>query len=112
MAAASEAAEGGPIGHSERMLALPNAIMIDARRHPMACGFSNYKQHYATGLAYTYSLGTMGRFYQDYWRFMVHFDRVQPGAVHRVINESLIEQPEAKIRRLLAHAGLEFDPAC
>ena len=93
-------------------LALPNATIIDARRHPMACGFSNFKQNYATGVGFSYSLQTIGDFYRDYWRFMRHFDAVQPGAVHRVINERLIEDPETEIRALLAFAGLPFDPAC
>jgi hypothetical protein len=91
---------------------LPNATLIDARRHPLACGFSNFKQNYASGVVYSYDLATMGQFYHDYWRFMRHFDRLDPGAVHRVINEQLIESPEAVIRRLLDHCGLPFDPAC
>ena len=93
-------------------LALPNAIVIDARRHPLACGFSNFKQNYASGAAYTCRLEKMGRYYHDYWRFMRHFDRIQPGVVHRVINERLIESPEMHIRALLDHCGLPFDPAC
>ncbi len=93
-------------------LALPNAKIVDARRHPMACGFSNFKQHYATGVAFAYSLESIGCFYRDYWRFMGHFDRVQPGAGHRVVNERLIEDPEGEVRRLLDHVGVPFDPAC
>ena len=93
-------------------LSLPNAIIIDARRHPMACGFSNFKQNYASGATYTYTLPAMGRFYHDYWRFMRHFDSVEPGAAHRVINERLIESPEPIIRGLLDHCGLPFEPAC
>jgi tetratricopeptide (TPR) repeat protein len=93
-------------------MALPNATVIDARRHPMACGFSNFKQNYANGVGYSYSLETVGAFYRDYWRFMRHFDEVQPGAVHRVINERLIDDPEAEIRALIDFAGLPFDPAC
>jgi len=93
-------------------LALPNATIIDARRHPMACGFSNFKQNYANGVGYSYSLQTIAAFYRDYWRFMRHFDAIQPGAVRRVLNEQLIENPEAEIRGLLDFAGLPFDPAC
>ena len=92
--------------------ALPNAKIIDARRHPMACGFSNFKQNYANGVAFSYSQETIGTFYYDYWRFMRHFDDVQPGALHRLINESLIEDPEGEVRRLLDYLGLPFDPAC
>jgi len=93
-------------------MALPNATIIDARRHPMACGFSNFKQNYANGVGYSYSLETVGAFYRDYWRFMRHFNAVQPGAVHRAINEWLIEDPEGEIRALLDFAGLPFDSAC
>ena len=93
-------------------LALPNARIVDARRHPMACGFSNFKQNYATGLGFSYSLGTIGAFYRDYWRYMRWFDEVQPGAVHRVLNEKLIEDPQGEVRRLLEFVGVPFDPAC
>jgi hypothetical protein len=78
----------------------------------MACGFSNFKQNYAAGLAFSYSLETIGTFYRDYWRFMRHFDELQPGAVHRLINEHIIEDPEGEVRRLLDFIGLPFDPAC
>ena len=93
-------------------LALPNAKIIDARRHPMACGFSNFKQHYATGVTFSYTLEAIGRFYRDYWRFLNHIEKVQPGAVHRVVNERLIEDPEGEVRRMLAFVGVPFDPAC
>jgi tetratricopeptide (TPR) repeat protein len=92
--------------------ALPNAKIIDARRHPMACGFSNFKQNYAMGVGFSYSQETIGIFYRDYWRFMRHIDEVQPGAVHRLINERIIEDPEGEVRRLLDYVGLPFDPAC
>jgi tetratricopeptide (TPR) repeat protein len=91
---------------------LPGAKIIDARRHPMACGFSNFKQHYASGVSFAYSQESIGRFYLDYWRTMRHFDQVQPGAVHRVINERLIDDPESEIRALLDYLGLPFEQAC
>jgi tetratricopeptide (TPR) repeat protein len=93
-------------------LALPKAKIIDARRHPMACGFSNFKQNYASGIRFSYSLDSIGYFYRDYARFMEHIERVQPGAVHRVLNERLIEDPEGEIRRMLHFIGLPFDPDC
>jgi len=92
--------------------ALPNARIVDARRHPMACGFSNFKQNYATGVGFSYNLRTIGTFYRDYWRFMRHFDAVQPGIVCRMINERLIDEPEGEVRRMLDHLTLPFDPAC
>ena len=93
-------------------LALPNAAIIDARRHPMACGFSNFKQNYASGIRFSYSLESIGHFYRDYVRFMDHIDLVQPGTVHRVLNERLIDDPEGEVRRMLDFIGLPFDPAC
>lgn len=93
-------------------LVLPKAKIIDARRHPMACGFSNFKQNYASGIRFSYSLESIGYFYRDYVRFMDHIDRVQPGAVHRVLNERLIDDPEREVRRMLDFIRLPFDPAC
>jgi len=93
-------------------LILPNARIIDARRHPLACGFSNFKQHYARGQAFSYDLGHFGHYYADYVRLMSHLDRVQPGTIHRVIHERLVDDPEAEVRALLAAIGLDFDPAC
>jgi hypothetical protein len=93
-------------------LALPNAKIIEARRHPMACGFSNFKQNYASGIRFSYSLESIGHFYRDYVRFMDHFDRVQPGMVHRVLNERLIDDPEGEVRSMLDFIGVPFDPSC
>jgi hypothetical protein len=93
-------------------LILPNAKIIDARRDPMDCCFSNFKQHFARGQAFSYGLEDMGRYYSDYVRLMRHFDQVLPGRVHRVIHERLIEEPEDQIRRLLDHLGLPFEPGC
>jgi Flp pilus assembly protein TadD len=77
-------------------LILPNARIVDARRHPLACGFSNFKQHFARGQGFSYSLDWMGAYYRDYVRLMAHFDQVAPGAVHRVIHERLVADPEAE----------------
>ena len=93
-------------------LILPNAKIIDARRHPLACGFSNFKQHYARGQNFAYDLADIGHYYGDYVRLMRHLDRVQPGSVHRVIHEELVDDPETEVRRLMDFLGLPFDPAC
>lgn len=93
-------------------LILPNAKIIDARRHPLACGFSNFKQHFARGQGFTYDLADVGAYYADYVTLMRHFDMVQPQLVHRVIHEALVEDPETEVRRLLDYLGLPFDPAC
>ncbi|WP_374524776.1 sulfotransferase [Sphingopyxis sp.] len=93
-------------------LILPNAKIIDARRHPLDCCFSNFKQHFARGQAFSYSLSDMGRYYADYVELMDHFDRVLPGHVHRVFHERVIEDLEAELRAMLGHLGLPFEPAC
>ena len=93
-------------------LALPNAKIIDARRDPLDCCWSNFKQHYARGQAFSYDLTDLGRYYRDYERLMAHIGAVQPSAVHRVQHESLLEDAEPHIRALLAHCGLAFEPAC
>lgn len=91
---------------------LPNARIIDARRHPMACCFSNFKQHFARGQAFTYSLRSIGLYYADYVRMMSHFDTILPDRVHRVIHEKLIEEPEAETRKLLKYIGVPFEEGC
>lgn len=93
-------------------LILPNAKIVDARRHPMDCCFSNFKQHFAQGQAFSYALDDMGRYYADYVRLMQHMDAVLPGRVHRVIHEALVADPEVEVRRLLDHLGLPFEDGC
>jgi tetratricopeptide (TPR) repeat protein len=93
-------------------LILPNAKIVDARRHPMACCFSNFKQHFARGQAFTYSLPDIARYYADYVEVMRHYDQVLPGRVHRVIYEEMVAEPEREVRRLLAYCGLDFEPGC
>ncbi|ODU53363.1 MAG: hypothetical protein ABS98_00965 [Lysobacteraceae bacterium SCN 69-48] len=93
-------------------LILPKAKIIDARRHPLACGLSNFKQHFARGQAFSYDLADMGRYYADYVALMAHFDQVLPGRVHRVIYEEMVDDTETQVRALLAYCGLEFDQRC
>ncbi len=93
-------------------LILPRAKIIDARRHPLGCCFSGFKQHFARGQHFTYSLEDIGRYYHDYVELMAHFDTVLPGRVHRVLYESMVEDTENEVRRLLEYCGLPFEPAC
>ena len=93
-------------------LILPNAVIIDARRHPMANGFSAFKQHFSRGQGFTYDLAELGRYWCDYAELMAHFDDVLPGRIHRVSHERLVNDSERQIRALLAHAGLPFEDAC
>ncbi|MDB6045557.1 MAG: hypothetical protein JWM63_4108 [Gammaproteobacteria bacterium] len=93
-------------------LMLPNAKIIDARRHPLGCCFSGFKQHFARGQSFTYDLAEIGAYYRDYVELMAHFDEVLPGRVHRVFYERLIEDTEVEVRRLLEYCCLDFEPAC
>jgi tetratricopeptide (TPR) repeat protein len=91
-------------------LILPKAKIIDARRHPLGCCFSNFRQHFARGQAFTYDLEDLGRYYSDYVRLLAHVDAILPGRVHRVIYERMVEDTESEVRRLLDYCGLDFEP--
>jgi tetratricopeptide (TPR) repeat protein len=93
-------------------LILPNAKIIDARRHPLGCCFSNFRQQFANGQAWTYDLGHLGHHYAEYVRLTAHIDHVLPGKVHRVIYERMVDETESEVRQLLNYCGLEFEPAC
>jgi tetratricopeptide (TPR) repeat protein len=93
-------------------LILPNAKIIDARRHPMSCCFSGWKQHFARGQTFTYDLTDIGRYYRDYVGLMAHYDKAAPGAVHRVIYEQMVAETEAEVRRMLYYLGLPFEAGC
>jgi len=91
---------------------LPGATIIDARRHPMDCCFSNFKQYFAEGQTFSYSLEDLGRYYRCYLSLMDHWDTVLPGRVLHVQYEALVREPERNIRRLLEHCGLPFETGC
>ncbi len=93
-------------------LILPNAKIVDARRHPMSCCFSGWKQHFARGQTFTYDLTEIGRYYRDYVRLMAHYDAAAPGAVHRVIYERMVADQEGETRALLGYLGLPFEESC
>ncbi|MBV8496599.1 MAG: sulfotransferase [Gammaproteobacteria bacterium] len=93
-------------------LLFPRAAIIDARRHPLGCGFSCYKQLFNRGHKYAYDLTELGLFYRDYASLLEHFDALLPGRVHRVHYEQLIADPEAELRRLLEYCRLPFEPEC
>jgi tetratricopeptide (TPR) repeat protein len=93
-------------------LMLPNAKIIDARRNAMACCFSNFKQLFAAGQEFTYSLQDIGRYYRTYVELMAHWDSALPGQVLRVEHEAVVEDLEAHVRRILDFCGLEFEPQC
>jgi tetratricopeptide (TPR) repeat protein len=92
---------------------LPNAKIVDSRRHPLACGFSCYRQAFAPGAMHlAYDQTHIGRYYRDYVEMMAHYDEVIPGRVHRVFHENLVSEPETEIRRLLEFCGLPFEEQC
>jgi tetratricopeptide (TPR) repeat protein len=91
---------------------LPNAKIIDARREPMACCFSNLKQLYANGQEFAYSVEDISRYYRTYLDLMQHWDAVLPGKVLRVRHQDVVDDLERSVRRILDFCGLEFEPAC
>jgi tetratricopeptide (TPR) repeat protein len=93
-------------------LILPNAKIIDARRNAMACCFSNFKQLFAAGQEFTYSLEDIGRYYRTYLELMAHWDSVLPGKVLCVEHEDVVDDLEGNVRRILDFCGLEFEPQC
>jgi tetratricopeptide (TPR) repeat protein len=93
-------------------LILPNARIIDARREPMACCFSNFKQLFATGQEFTYSIEDIARYYRSYLELMSHWDDVLPGRILRVQHEDVVDDLEGNVRRILEFCALPFEPAC
>jgi tetratricopeptide (TPR) repeat protein len=93
-------------------LILPNAKIIDARREPMACCFSNFKQLFASGQEFTYSLEDLGRYFRAYVELMAHWEAVLPGKILKVQHESVVLDLEGNVRRMLDFCGLDFEPQC
>jgi len=93
-------------------LILPNAKIIDARRHPLGCCLSGWKQHFARGQTFSYDLADIGRYYRDYVALMAAYDEAAPGAVRRVVYEHMVENTEEEVRGLLDSLGLPFEQAC
>jgi tetratricopeptide (TPR) repeat protein len=93
-------------------LMLPNAKIIDARREPMACCFSNLKQLFAQGQEFTYSIDDIARYYRTYVELMRHWDTALPGRVLRVQHEDVVDDLEGSVRRILDYCGLDFEPGC
>ena len=93
-------------------LILPEAKIIDARRHPMACCFSGFKQHFAEGQEFTYGLENIGTYYKDYVKLMDHWDQVLPGQILRVQYEDVVGDTETQVQRMLDYLNLPFEQAC
>ncbi|WP_223270389.1 tetratricopeptide repeat-containing sulfotransferase family protein [Colwellia sp. C1TZA3] len=93
-------------------LMLPNAKIIDARRSPMACCFSGFKQLFAEGQDFSYNLEDIGRYYQAYLKLMAHWDDVLPGYVLKVNHEDVVDDLTTQVRRMLDFCGLEFEQSC
>lgn len=93
-------------------LMLPNARIIDVRRHPIACCWANFTMSFAHAPPLSYKLSDIGRFYYDYARLMAHYDRVMPGKIHRVIYENLVADLEGEVSRLLDFLELPFEQGC
>ena len=93
-------------------LILPNAKIIDARRHPMACCFSGFKQLFAEGQEFSYGLESIGAYYRGYVDLMAHWDAVLPGKILRVQHEDVVDDLETQVRRILDYCELPFEQQC
>ena len=93
-------------------LILPNAKIIDAQRHPLACCFSGFKQLFASGQNFTYDMTDIGLYYRDYVELMHHWDKVLPGRVLRMQYEDVVADTESQVHRLLEYCGLPFEEGC
>ena len=93
-------------------LILPNAKIIDARRHPMGCCFSAFKQLFHEGQEFSYGLDEVGTYYKDYVELMDHWDKVLPGKVLRVQYEDVVADLDTQVRRILDYCGLDFEDSC
>jgi len=91
---------------------LPNATIVDVRRHPLDACFSTFKQYFSEGQSFSYDLEDLGRYYRCYLALMDHWDAVLPGKVMHLQYEALIRDPEGNIRRLLDHCRLPFEATC
>ena len=93
-------------------LIMPNAKIIDARRYPLDCCFSMFKQLFAQGQEFTYGLDEAGNYYKNYVELMNHWDKVLPNKILRVNNEDVIEDLEGQVKRMLDFLGLPFEEEC
>ena len=93
-------------------LMLPNAKIIDARREPMACCFSNLKQLFSTGQEFSYSIDGIARYYRTYLELMRHWHEALPGRILKVQHEDVVDDLEGSVRQILEFCGLPFEPAC
>ncbi|RCL41058.1 MAG: sulfotransferase family protein [Gammaproteobacteria bacterium] len=93
-------------------LILPNAKIIDARRNPMACCFSGFKQLFASGQQFSYGLEEIGTYYKDYVEVMNHWDKVLPGKILRVQYEDVVSNLENEVTRILEYCNLPFEDNC
>jgi tetratricopeptide (TPR) repeat protein len=93
-------------------LILPNAKIIDARREPMACCFSNFKQLFPPGQEFTYAIDDVARYYRMYVELMDHWKTVLPGRILKVQYEDVVENLESNVRRILDFCDLPFEPTC
>jgi len=93
-------------------LALPNARIINARRHPLDTCLSCYKQLFARGQPFTYDLVEIAEYYLEYDRMMAHWHAVLPGRVLDVLYEDVVADLEGQVRRMLEFCGLPWEDAC
>ena len=90
-------------------LILPNAKVIDARRHPLDSCFGSYKQLFAEGQTFSYDLFDLAEYYKTYDDLMKHWQEVVPDKVLRVQYEDNVADQEKQARRIIEFLGLEWE---
>ncbi|NQV87225.1 MAG: sulfotransferase [Woeseiaceae bacterium] len=93
-------------------LILPNAIFINARRHPFDTCLGAYKQLFGQGQNFTYDMLDLAHYYQQYDAMMKHWQKTLPGKVLDVHYEETVSDLETQVRRILDHCGLPFEENC
>ena len=93
-------------------LILPNAKVINARRHPFDSCLGAYRQLFGKGQHFTYDMAELADYYRKYHETMQHWHRALPGKVLDVHYEETVTDLGSQVRRILAHCGLPFEEGC
>lgn len=92
--------------------ALPNARIVHIRRDAMDVCYAMYKTLFRMAYPFSYDLRDLGLYYLSYRRLMEHWHLVWPERFVEIAYEDIVRDQETTSRRLVAHAGLEWDDAC
>jgi hypothetical protein len=91
---------------------LPGARIVHCVRDPLETAWSCYKHNFARDQLYSYDIAELAAFFHDEERAMRFWAARHPAWIHEHSYERLVAEPRATVEALLAHCGLDFDPAC